>query len=158
MDLWGTFQIQKLFAFHRRIKKKISMWVINRHVMLICPFTSDVNFVLYWGVGGVSTRVWSQGLVLANQKLYHLSCSPSTFCFVLFWDRASLLCWDQPRSYSPICTSRVAEVDWSWLRWGLTNSLPRLASNLILPISVSWVTASQAWATSPTFLSEFLFT
>jgi hypothetical protein len=36
------------------------------------------------------TRVWTQGLALIRNALYHLSHSASPFCFVYFWGSLAL--------------------------------------------------------------------
>jgi hypothetical protein len=89
-------------------------------------------------LGGCSTSVWTQGLALSRQVLYHLNHVPSPFfCFNYFSDRVSrafacgclrpwssylcLLCnWDY--RYDP---PHLA----CWLRRGLANFFPRLALN-----------------------------
>jgi hypothetical protein len=61
-----------------------------------CNFLSfSTSFVCFY-----STGVWTQGLALAMQGLYHFSHSPSPFCLFIFQIKASDFCLVWPGSQS----------------------------------------------------------
>jgi hypothetical protein len=83
--------------------------------------------------------VWTQGLVLARQVLHHLSHIPCTLELLIFFSWVLHSCWRQALGlrYSYLCLvhswdHRHVPYLACWLRWGLTNFLPRLASHFIL--------------------------
>jgi hypothetical protein len=91
-----------------------------------------VCFLWYWRL--------NSGPRACQGEFYPLSHTPSPFCFRYFWDRVSHLCPGHPGPRSSIYTSHVARMtDTCYhtlsVRWGggLTNFLPKLASNLDPP-------------------------
>jgi hypothetical protein len=73
-----------------------------------------------------------QGPVLF-QALYHLSHARSPFCFSCLFNRLSSFCSGQP---GPGCSHRwdhVPPLLAYWLRWSVSNFLPRLPLNCSLP-------------------------
>jgi hypothetical protein len=93
-----------------------------------------------------------------------LSHSLSAFCFSYFSDRVSQFCLAILDLDLPIYSSHVAGttgrsylVQLYWLRWGLTNSLPTVASNCDLPdlcLPSGWV----AHGPHPTLLKVLIIT
>jgi hypothetical protein len=89
---------------------------------------------------------WTQGLVVARQVPYHLSDTPSPFCFLVIFQVGSLiyaqagLNWDLPIFTFIIAGITVGNhhillIDW---RWGLANCLG-WPHTVILLISAFWV-------------------
>jgi hypothetical protein len=107
---------------------------------------------------GVPLKPGSQGLEW--EALYHLSHTPSPFCFSYFPNKVSCLCLygtRQQPSYLCFLCSRMAGllpcpaffIGWGWVGECLMNFLPGWPWTTILLISALRVTRLQAWATVP---------
>jgi hypothetical protein len=84
-----------------------------------------------------SPKVWTQCLMLTRKAFYHLNHTPALFCFSYFSDRVFSFCSGlatdhDPSTYSLPCSwdhKHMAPCPACWMRWGLANFLPWLASN-----------------------------
>jgi hypothetical protein len=65
---------------------------------LLYFYSSGPRFPFFFFFFFLHTRVWAwfQGFVLARQVLFHLSHTPSPFCFINFSDRILCFCLSQP--------------------------------------------------------------
>jgi hypothetical protein len=91
-----------------------------------------IAFLYRWGIAKTlykhhfcGTRVWIQGLTLAMQTLYHLSCSANKFlCWVFFREVLTFFGLGWPRTMiHPISASWVASIK------GVSHRCPSETSN-----------------------------
>jgi hypothetical protein len=91
-----------------------------------------------WQYWGLNSRP-----VFARQALYHLNHTSSPFCFSCFLERVLCLCHSQSGlELSHSCSGNVIHVPPHpayWLRWGLTNFFPGMASIHDPPNHYLWV-------------------
>jgi hypothetical protein len=103
------------------------------------------TLIFFWQYWGLDSGVWTQGFVLAKQALYSSSHASSPFCSGYLEKRFLVLPHSVQTMILLFYTSQYSWDDRSSLQHqllvqiGLTNFLPRLASNGIFLISASQV-------------------